>query len=69
MIVTKNHFIVLGRKGEKYNVMQDPINGWSCGCEAYRFDKNHKCKHIKEVENYLNKQFEDEVRKSQDKMF
>jgi hypothetical protein len=27
MIVTKNHFIVLGRKGEKYNVMQDPING------------------------------------------
>lgn len=71
MVVNINlHFIVIGAKGQKYNITRlDPYGNWSCDCEAFRFDKKHKCKHIKEVESYLNKKFEDEVRKSQDKMF
>lgn len=71
MVVNINlHFIVIGSKGQKYNITRvDPYGNWSCDCESFRFDKKHKCKHIKEVENYLNKKFEDEVRKSQDKMF
>ena len=71
MVVNVNmHFIVIGAKGQKYNITRlDPYGNWSCDCEAFRFDKKHKCKHIREVEIYLNKKFEDEVRKSQDKMF
>ena len=46
-------------KNITYIVAVDDLDGWFCSCEDYQFRK-HKCKHIKQVTNYLKEKYPSE---------
>ncbi len=46
-------------KNITYIVAVDNYDGWYCTCEDYKFRK-HKCKHIRAVTEYLQKNYYNE---------
>lgn len=49
-------------KSTVYIIAVDIHDGWYCTCEDYKFRKR-KCKHIKECEDYLQKNYNQEYDK------
>lgn len=61
-------YLVDGARGKQYRVFYGPLYK-QCECEAYRFHPHKYCKHILEIEKYLDNIKKEEARKNQTNLF
>lgn len=66
--IKDGEYLIEGARGKQYKVIYSE-DFYNCECEAFRFHPNKKCKHLLEIEKYLDNIKKEEARKNQTNLF